>query len=523
MSKDHKTKHKPKVAFHGRLPFITKLRLFIIFLVLGFSLFFLTFFTYHARNMNMKELKKDGMLLSQDLAWGSELGVLANDSRYLAHPLEHHHEREEMVYSMIYDKEGKLLARKSKFSIDIALPEKAFEGLEIGEIKSNIRKFNRFDVYEFILPISSLEIDKATEPLISGPEDELPRSEKFLPPPKNKNRGKGKEHIIGYARVGFSLARVEEDTNQIIKIGLVVTGIFLVAGILISYFMAKILTRPINTLTDGVKSIIGGNLKQQIQIQTKDEFADLAQAFNEMSNRLMKRMEEIRQKNEELESFAHTVSHDLKTPLISIQGFSSILKKKYGSGLGEKGKFYLERIQKNVEKMDRLIHDLLKLSRIGRVKKIVEPVECEKVIREISDELQHRIKEKNICLLIAQGLPVVYGNRTHIYQIFSNLIGNAIKFIGDNSEPKIEITFQRENDYYRFGVRDNGIGIEEQYFDKIFGMFQRLGENAEGTGVGLAIVKRLVKIEGGEVMLESEPGKGTTFYVTLPAEMYQQI
>jgi signal transduction histidine kinase len=120
-------------------------------------------------------------------------------------------------------------------------------------------------------------------------------------------------------------------------------------------------------------------------------------------------------------------------------------------------------------------------------------------------------------------LPSVYGNKTHIHQIFSNLIGNAIKFIGDTPQPEIDITWKNVDNYYKFSIKDNGIGIEKQYHERIFGMFQRLDDKTEGTGVGLAIVKRLIEMEGGEILLESEPGKGAVFSFTLPAGKFQQI
>jgi signal transduction histidine kinase len=366
-----------------------------------------------------------------------------------------------------------------------------------------------------------VDIKQSQEALMFEPERKLSRP--YVSSELSKTKRTEERNIIGFVRMGFSFDGLDADINEIIKIGLSVTGMFLVLGILVTYYIAQVLTRPITTLTEGVKAIIQGNLKQQIHIHSQDEFAGLADAFNEMTKRLRTRMEEIRQKNEELESFAHTVSHDLKAPLISIQGFSSMLQKKHENGLGKKGKFYLERIQKNVEHMDRLIHDLLRLSRIGRTKVVMGPVEMESVIKEVIGELMLLIKERNINIEITDDLPVVYGNKTQVYQIVSNLISNAVKFIGDTPQPKIEITSEKIDNYYKIGVKDNGIGIEEKHYDRIFGMFQRLDNKTEGTGVGLAIVKRLVEMEGGEVVLESEPGKGAAFYVTLPGERYQKI
>lgn len=503
-----------------KLPFIRKLWLYMMFGVMMISLLFLGFFVYHTRDTGMRELEKLGIILTKDLAWESELGVLADDIRFLHPHIDIHYKQEDVVYSRVYDKEGKLLAGKSKLPIDISLPDNFFIGLKMGVVRNEVRKIKGFRIYDFILPITTMEVKKSPETLLLEQE-----KEPYQPSvsPEISTQEEGKEHIIGYARVGLSMDQVESNINEIIKLSLMVTSLFVLFGIVTTYLLAKNLTRPITSLTEGVKAIIGGDLKQHIQVQSKDEFAELAEAFNEMTQRLRKRMEEIRQKNEELENFAHTVSHDLKAPLISIQGFSSMLQKKKESGLDEKGRFYLERIQKNVERMDQLIHDLLRLSRIGRVKAVVEPVETKDVIEGIMGEIANLIKEKKVQMIIPDDLPVVYSNKTNVYQIFSNLINNAVKFIGDESDPKIELNCKKTGDYYEFGVKDNGVGIDKQFHQRIFGMFQRLDDSTEGTGVGLAIVKRLVELEGGVVRLESEVGKGTTFYVTIPGRKYQEI
>ena len=238
----------------------------------------------------------------------------------------------------------------------------------------------------------------------------------------------------------------------------------------------------------------------------------------EMAEELRKINEELGKINEELKGFVDVVSHDLKTPIIAIQGFSARLLKNYEDELGEKGLMYLEMIKASACRMEALVSDLLALSRIGRVVSEFEDVPCLEIVKNVTSGLQDRLKEKGIELVVAENLPTIYCDGERMYQVFENLVVNAIKFIGDAKTPKIEIGYEDRGYFYQFHVRDNGIGIDPKYHRKIFKMFQRLKEikDVEGTGLGLAIVDGIVSSYGGRVWMESEKGKGATFYFTLP-------
>ena len=228
--------------------------------------------------------------------------------------------------------------------------------------------------------------------------------------------------------------------------------------------------------------------------------------------------EQLRKINEELKNFVHVVSHDLKNPIVAIQGFSLRLLDKYRDNLGEKGRGYLELINASARRMEVLVSDLLALSSIGRVVSTLKDVPSLEILRDVTSSLEDRLQKKGIELVLADNLPTIYCDGERIYQVFENLLVNATKFMGATKDPKIEIGYEDRGDFHQFYVRDNGIGIEPQYHRKIFEMFHRLREieDETGTGLGLAIVERIVKNHGGKVWVESEKGQGATFYFTLP-------
>jgi PAS domain S-box-containing protein len=228
--------------------------------------------------------------------------------------------------------------------------------------------------------------------------------------------------------------------------------------------------------------------------------------------------EELQKINEELKNFVHVVSHDLRTPIISVQGFSRRLFKSYQNKLGDKGRQYVSQIESSARRMEVLVSDLLELSSIGRVVSTFKDVPSHEIVGPVISGLQDRLKEKGIELVVAQNLPTIHCDGERIYQVFENLIVNAIKFMGDTEDPKIEIGNEDREAFHEFYVRDNGIGIDPKWHQKIFESFHRLKEieDQEGTGLGLAIVDRIVNNHGGKVWVESEKGKGATFHFTLP-------
>lgn len=231
----------------------------------------------------------------------------------------------------------------------------------------------------------------------------------------------------------------------------------------------------------------------------------------------IRKSEEIERRNRELDSFTYVVSHDLKEPLISIEGYSKILLADYRDKLSEDGEELLLSITQSCTRMKNLINELLTLSRVGRQTDSMTTVDIGDVLREILNDIDYTIKKRNVRIELPDELPKVRGNRVHLVILFRNLLVNGIKF-NTSDQPVLSVDWCEDDHMYRFSVRDNGIGIEKEYFDKIFVIFHRLRSNAgyEGTGAGLTIVKKIVETHGGTIWLDSEVGKGTTFYFTLP-------
>ena len=239
-----------------------------------------------------------------------------------------------------------------------------------------------------------------------------------------------------------------------------------------------------------------------------------------LQNELVQRqsfINELESKNTELERFTYTVSHDLKSPLVTITGFLGYLEKDALAGDTEKIKSTVERITSAARKMQSLLNDLLELSRIGRMINQPEYVSFEEVVREAIEKVRGRLDAQKAEIKIQDDLPVVYGDRVRLVEVMQNLIDNSAKYANPQSSLCIEIGVREADEHQTaFFVRDNGIGIDPQFHERIFGLFNKLDAQTEGTGIGLTLVKRIVEVHGGRIWVESDLGKGATFAFTLP-------
>jgi signal transduction histidine kinase len=231
-----------------------------------------------------------------------------------------------------------------------------------------------------------------------------------------------------------------------------------------------------------------------------------------------KLINELESKNAELERFTYTVSHDLKSPLITIKGFLGFLQQDAKAGNLERLNSDVQRISDAADKMQELLNDLLELSRVGRLVNQPEPIDLNKMISEVLDILHGRLHAGKVNVRVQDKLPMVYGDRPRVFEVLQNLIDNAAKFMGDQPNPGIEIgqAGVTQAGVPVIFVRDNGMGIDPRFQDRIFGLFDKLDVRTDGTGIGLALAKRIIEFHGGKIWVESEPGHGATFYFTLP-------
>jgi signal transduction histidine kinase len=299
----------------------------------------------------------------------------------------------------------------------------------------------------------------------------------------------------------------------------------LFAGILTAVLLSRTLARPLTEMSRAAREIAAGNLDHPLTLDSPDELGDLARALNRMSGDLRAHEEALRAersdlaaKNTELERFTYTVSHDLKSPLVTIAGFAALADSDLAAGNLEKVRQDNKRVVAAADRMQRLLDDLLDLSRVGRVVHPPEDVDVEALAREAVELVRIQIERLAVTVEIAPDLPVVRADRRRMLEVLQNLIENAAKFADGGEQSRIEIgTRPGEDDEHVFFVRDHGRGIDPRFLQRVFDIFVKMDPSVEGTGVGLALVRRIVEAHGGRVWAESEGlGRGATFVVALP-------
>ncbi len=339
-------------------------------------------------------------------------------------------------------------------------------------------------------------------------------------------------HALGNAPwmvlVEFSNDAVMAPANAFLQraagIGLAV----LIVATLLVWAVTRSITKPLTELTGAAASLAAGDYSTAVDASRTDELGDLSRAFNAMvrqvesardglEEKVRDRTEQLRERNEELETFGHSISHDLRAPLRAMHGFSQALIEDCGDQLDETGRDYAERVVAGAKRMDALIQDLLSYSRVSRADMGLTSVSLHEVAEEALEQVEADVTSSGANVQIAADLPMVMAHRVALVQAVANLIANGVKFIPAGRAPVIRVHAERENGHVRLWVEDNGIGIDPAHHERVFGVFERLhkSENYPGTGIGLAIVRKSVERMGGHVGVISAVGSGSRFWIEL--------
>ncbi|MFI5935848.1 ATP-binding protein [Actinoplanes sp. NPDC051494] len=334
-----------------------------------------------------------------------------------------------------------------------------------------------------------------------------------------------------------SADEAKEASQQMVALQIAAAGIIIFAGIVLMLVLDRLVSRPVTELATQVRDVAKGDYEKHIDAQGSPELRSLAEDVDGMRRQIAAELTEVREarqqvewvneqlkqqadeltrSNRDLEQFAYVASHDLQEPLRKVASFTQLLQRRYSGQLDERADQYIAFAVDGAQRMQRLINDLLAFSRIGRLTSGFTEVDLDRVLTEVRSQLETRAGDD--AEITWHDLPTVEGEEPLLTTLFVNLIGNSLKFARPDVPSKITVTAASNDDEWKINVRDNGIGIEAEFADKVFVIFQRLHarDAYEGTGIGLAIVKKIVEYHGGRIWLDLEVTEGTSIWFTLP-------
>ena len=321
----------------------------------------------------------------------------------------------------------------------------------------------------------------------------------------------------------FSTERINAAQQRVVLViaaGLVLIAMTTGGG---AWLINRDVLAPIGRLELATREVAAGNWNYKLATLSHDEIGELSRTFDAMTHSLQTSFAQIERSNQELaalnqeiEAFSYSVSHDLRGPLRSMDGFSLALLEDYGDKLDDEARDSLQRIRAASQRMGRLIDDLLRLSRVTRIELSLKPVNLSEMAREIADSLDQQQPDRAVQWVIEDGL-MVHADKALLQIAMQNLLENAWKFAGKTDKPVISVGAAERNGVKEHFVADNGVGFDMAYADRLFGAFQRLHHESEfsGTGIGLAIVQRIIRRHGGAIRAEARPGEGAAFFFHL--------
>lgn len=517
----------------------------IVFLVI--SLLTIWVITRIARSTLESALQDRAKSLAANLAYNSQLGILAGQRDLLQNLIEGVLQQNDVLYVEVVGADGGVLARSEK---------SGFSGvIEDARVEAGRGPLGGTDVVRRLAsPKYRVGLYEITAPVLTADQEELSPEEITLfpsrsvgPPVATSTDGRR----IGGVRLAVSTARISKTVADFVAAGSVMSAAAILAiVIMVGVTILRVVIIPVRQLSQSMQRVAEGELSTQIEIRTEDEIGQLARSFNAMAlslkeartdleqkvadrtrdlamevevrrsaeEQLSRQAAELSRSNVELQQFAYVASHDLQEPLRMVASYLELLARRYRGKLDAEADEFINYAVDGATRMKALIGDLLMYSRVGREELHPEPVNMEEVLARTLVNLKMIIEETG-AEITHSALPILGGDRSQLVQLFQNLIANALKFRSD-ATPQIHINaIETDAADWLFSVRDNGIGMEMQYADRIFIIFQRLHSRAEfpGTGIGLAVCKKIVERHGGRIWVESEPGVGTTFFFTLAA------
>ncbi|MCP9454884.1 MAG: cell wall metabolism sensor histidine kinase WalK [Nitrospira sp.] len=532
--------------------FVLFISLVIIALCSGLSLYFIR----QQSNAMRQALVETGLILVKNLAHNSRYGLIAKDLVLLDQLINGVMDIDESVYVVFTGPDGTRLTAKSKLNV---YPERTIAESLIRSSATEVtitpftvdHSQHRNRLYDFAITI--YRKNEQNSPVFSFESEEAPD--------EVQQSATRQPLIYGTVQVGLSEEKMNQALNAMIGNVILITLTVILVGIVATVLLIRHITTPLKTLVASAQRIAAGDLSVSVESTTRDEVGQLTLVFGQMTDALRERDAQVKQAYRELEklnqsleqrvrqrtselqaaneklkeldrlksTFVSVVSHELRTPMTSIKGYIENLLDGLAGALTEKQAHSLERVKHNIDRLTRMINELLDLSKIeaGRLELHLAPIDIVDLVEDVVENYQATARQKSLLVrvILSSPLPPVRADADKLHRVLINLIHNAIKFTPEGGEIRIEVTV-RADDFVEVSVSDTGLGIPSNELGKIFDTFYRSQSapvEARGAGLGLTIAKNLVELHGGVMWVESTVGKGSRFSFTVPvAQLFSQ-